>query len=139
MRKIEPGMKIAAMKAAAKLPAVRVVIEPGSEDNFWVGGYGQLNVNAMVCLTREEVEAEYPERPGGGPERRWDERRDRDRRQDYGGDRSLGRGGNDARSGGERRCTERRAETENGKSWFRAFSSRMHRRHFSPKVAEGEG
>lgn len=130
-RKVEPGMRIAAAKAAAKLPADRVVIEPGPEDKFWVDAHGTLNVNAMICLTQAEVEAEYPERPGGGPERRWDERRShRDRRDDWKDSQSQGRGGNDARFGEDRRVVDRRTEKGDGLSWFRGFTHRMHQRRF---------
>lgn len=77
----EPGMRLAAAKAAQKVVGERAAVGV-HEDDFWVPATGDgIEAIVRVRLTRVEVEAEFPEYEGGGPERRLTERRSRfDRR-----------------------------------------------------------
>lgn len=115
-KKVTPGVRMAAVKAARKLTIDDVEIGTKPE-HFWVRGDGMLMVQANVQLTQEQIVAEHPDRPGGGPERRWSERRGHGRR--YG--RSIGktRDGPDARQAADRRSAERRSPpTENTAGFF---------------------
>jgi len=103
----EPGMRLAVAKAAQKVVGDRAAVGY-HEDDFWVPATGDdIEVTVRVRLTRAEVEAEFPEQPGGGPERRLTERRHWFGRR-HGSGRKSGAGHPDARSGKDRRGPQER-------------------------------
>ena len=110
----EPGMRLAVAKAAQKVVGDRAAVG-AHEDDFWVPATGDdIEAIVRVRITRAEVEAEFPEYEGGGPERRLTERRNwRDRRISK-REATSRRTVPDARSRERRRAQERRTGESRG-------------------------
>ena len=113
MKLTDPAMRLAAAKAAARIADSNRIRVGCHESEFWVpwnyplSSRKEVVVYLSVRLTRDEIEAEFPERPGGGPERRLTEHRRQWDRRNRGH-----RGGGDERTGVERRGPDRRVFKE---------------------------
>lgn len=123
----EPGMRLAAAKAAQKVVGERAAVGL-HEDDFWVPATGDdIEAIVRVRITRAEIEAEFPEYEGGGPERRLTERRNWRGRRSF-SERKKATSTPDARFGERRRARDRRTGDSQGAEsalrhmWDLAFS-----------------